>query len=269
MTRQFDVDRTLESWLAEGPSQLAERVVDSIVRQLDKTPQRKYWWLLRRERVNRTTFALGGAAGAVVVAVLALGLYDNQLGFGQPTPSWNPMPTSTFIPTSTPTAPPTAIPSPTASASLPTLQMPGFGPSRAGWYGWTALVPGQHVATHYVVEPEGREATEIGFTVGPDCLVTTGNPEPRRVEIGDLEGVSIEPYEPGYLVGPGAEDEITRAYELEVGNTTLCVFLTWHPTSSEEEIARAEAAVQSLRAEPTGFRGVRIMFRLSHGWDTG
>jgi hypothetical protein len=121
---------------------------------------------------------------------------------------------------------------------------------------------------HYVVESERREATAMGFTVGPDCLVRTGNPEPERVEIGDLDAVLIEPYEPAFQFSESV-DGITRAYALDVGDTTLCIFLTWHPTTTEEEIASAEATVQSLRAEPFGEGGVRIVFDLFDRWDTG
>jgi hypothetical protein len=95
MTRHINVDRALEDWLAEGPSQLPDRAIDAIVRQLDKTQQRKHWWLPGREQMNRTIFALGGAAAAVVVAVLALGLYYNQPGVGgQPTATATPSPTA-------------------------------------------------------------------------------------------------------------------------------------------------------------------------------
>jgi hypothetical protein len=119
---------------------------------------------------------------------------------------------------------------------------------------------------HYV--SEDGEATAMGFAVGRDCLVRSGNPEPEPVEIGDLHGLAIEPYEPAFAFSNHG-DEVTRAYALDVGDTTLCIFLTWHPTTTAEEIASAEATVQSLRAEPYGDGGVRIVFELFDRWDTG
>jgi hypothetical protein len=121
---------------------------------------------------------------------------------------------------------------------------------------------------HYVAS-EGGEAAVIGFAVGPDCLVTTGNPEPDRVEIGGLDGVSIEPYEPSFAFAGPDGDEITRGHALDVGDATLCIFLTWHATTTEEERAEAEATVQSVRAEPLGDGRVRIVFFLHGVWDTG
>ena len=41
MTRHLDVDRALDEWLAEGPSQLPDHVIDGIVRQLNQTNQRR------------------------------------------------------------------------------------------------------------------------------------------------------------------------------------------------------------------------------------
>ena len=77
MTRNFEFDRAIEEWLIEGPSQLPDRAIDGIVRQLDTTPQRKHWWLPRRQQMNRMILAIGGVAAAVALAFVAVGLYFN------------------------------------------------------------------------------------------------------------------------------------------------------------------------------------------------
>jgi hypothetical protein len=84
MNRHVNVDRELESWLAEGPSQLPDHVIDGIVRQLEEIHQRKRWWLPGRREVSRLVFALSGAAAAVVIAFLALGLGFQPGGVGAP-----------------------------------------------------------------------------------------------------------------------------------------------------------------------------------------
>jgi hypothetical protein len=83
MNRPADVDRTLEDWLAEGPSQLPAHVIDGIVRQLDTTHQRKHWWLPRRNTMTRSVLALGGAAVVVMAVALTLN-YANLPRLGGP-----------------------------------------------------------------------------------------------------------------------------------------------------------------------------------------
>jgi hypothetical protein len=99
MTRHFDIDRAIEEWLSDGPSQLPDRTIDGIVRQLDETKQRRPGWLPWRPEMKRTFLALGGVTAAIVVVLVAgamfLGLGVNPLGFGgQPTPTATPSPTA-------------------------------------------------------------------------------------------------------------------------------------------------------------------------------
>ena len=110
MTRHLDVDRTLESWLAEGPSHLPDYVIDGIVRQLDEKNQRRWIWPPRREQMNRMILAIGGVAAAVALAFVAVGLYFNGPGVAAP-----PQPTEPPTATAQPTAAPTASPTPAAS----------------------------------------------------------------------------------------------------------------------------------------------------------
>jgi hypothetical protein len=92
MTRHLDPDRTLEDWLAEGPSQLPDQAVHHIVRLLDETEQRKPTWLSGIGLMNRIYLSLGAAV--VGVAVLATALYLTQQNTGSNLPSQRPQPTA-------------------------------------------------------------------------------------------------------------------------------------------------------------------------------
>ena len=73
MTSQFDADRVLEDWLAEGPSQFPERAIDETIGRLDSVRQRKPSRLPGSERMNRLVLSATAVAAAVIVAVVALG----------------------------------------------------------------------------------------------------------------------------------------------------------------------------------------------------
>jgi hypothetical protein len=72
MTRQPDIDRVLEDWLADGPSRLPDRVFRATVGQLDHVKQRKLSWLPGSERMTRIILPITGVAAALIVAVVAL-----------------------------------------------------------------------------------------------------------------------------------------------------------------------------------------------------
>jgi hypothetical protein len=84
MTRQLDVDRVLEDWLAEGPSRLPDRAVQETIGQLDNIKQRKLWWLPGGERVNRI-LPVTGIAATLIVAVVALVSLYGRSDVGGPT----------------------------------------------------------------------------------------------------------------------------------------------------------------------------------------
>jgi hypothetical protein len=71
MTRQLDVDRVLEDWLADGPSRLPERVVDSTIAQLDDIQQRRPTWLPGSNHMYRIILPATGVAAVIVVAAIA------------------------------------------------------------------------------------------------------------------------------------------------------------------------------------------------------
>lgn len=85
MTRQLDVDRVLEDWLAEGPSRLSDAAVRDTIVHLDDIAQRKRTWLPGSEHMHRLILSATGVAAAAIVAVVALGTLNGNGDPGGPT----------------------------------------------------------------------------------------------------------------------------------------------------------------------------------------
>jgi large repetitive protein len=89
MTSQRDLDRVLGDFFAEGTDELADRVLDAALDQIDRTPQRRAMWLPRR--VTGMNMYIRFAVAAVI-GVLAVGggLYlirSTQPVVGGPSPT--------------------------------------------------------------------------------------------------------------------------------------------------------------------------------------
>lgn len=78
MTRQLDVDRLLEDWLAEGPSRLPDRAVQATIDQLDDIRQRRPSRLPGSQRMHKIIISAAGIAAAAIVAVAAYGSLDRD-----------------------------------------------------------------------------------------------------------------------------------------------------------------------------------------------
>jgi hypothetical protein len=102
-------DRIAEAWLADGPGELADRVLDSALREIHQTRQRRPLaspWRNRPMPFFSTN--LGRAATAVVAAVVVIGgaiyLLGGRPGVGGP----SPVPSQTAVAEATTAAPTTA-----------------------------------------------------------------------------------------------------------------------------------------------------------------
>lgn len=96
MNAQSDFDQLLDSWLADGPSELPDQAVSRIVQSIDDN-ERRLSWLPRRETMNRLVVAAGSVAAIVLVAVIGFGIVSGggTSGVGaapSPTPSSSPAP---------------------------------------------------------------------------------------------------------------------------------------------------------------------------------
>ena len=88
--------------------------------------------------------------------------------------------------------------------------------------------------------------------------------------VAGLDGLYVEPYRTLASRSCMSQSaETTGAYALAIGDRTLCVYLTWDPDTTQDELEAARQVVESIRAEPLGPDGIRINFSLPRGWDTG
>jgi hypothetical protein len=98
MTRDQDIDRVLDHWFTEGPTQMPDRFLTDTLDRIDRAPQPRLARLRTRLPVMNVTVRLAAIAAVIVIAV--------GVGFVLPRlPS-----AATAVPTATPTATPTAVP---------------------------------------------------------------------------------------------------------------------------------------------------------------
>jgi hypothetical protein len=69
-----DFDRTARLWLQEGPSQLADRVLETALDEIHVTRQRRVWWPARRFPPMVNVMRLAALAAVLVVAVAGVNL---------------------------------------------------------------------------------------------------------------------------------------------------------------------------------------------------
>ena len=213
--------------------------------------------LLSRRRTGKLTILMLAAA----LTTLTAGAI--ALGGGRETPPVTPEPS------------PEA--SATPAASLPALGLPGSsrraGGYVAGEFGWTGAL-GSIDGMHSVTEDPGSPGTfrqiQLIFAVEHDCFTYSKDPEPTPVTISGFEGLYVEPYEdPAVLFTSPRGAATTGAYALAIGDRTLCVYLSWDPETTQDELEAARQVMETFRAQPFGPDGIRITFTLPDGWDTG
>lgn len=118
MSTDRDTTRIVRSWLRAEENDSADRVLGTVLDRLDTTPQRRTtWWPARRPTFMNRMLTIGGAAAAVILAVvLGVQLLGSPAGTGgrggEPSPTIEtPVPSPSV-------AEPSADPS-TANLSLP------------------------------------------------------------------------------------------------------------------------------------------------------
>jgi hypothetical protein len=111
MSTERDVNRIVRSWLNEDRHEDANPVLNTVLDQLDTTPQRRTFWSAWRFPDMNSALRVGlTAAAVVVIAIIAINLLP-----GTPAPGGQPTPSATSEPT------PTPEPSPSTAASAPPL----------------------------------------------------------------------------------------------------------------------------------------------------
>jgi hypothetical protein len=169
MTRDRELERVLDGWLAEGPSTMPDRFFDGLLDRVDRTSQRRLAALLTRfptmtPITRRLAIAVALAAAIVLIAFAAIG--------------------SGSRPTATAAAP-TAAASPTTAPS--TLVAPATRLSAAlthRWNGPTRTIAGMSPpAVSAAVLLEGlRMRFDAGGAPRPDLVSDAGAVGPNQIQ---------------------------------------------------------------------------------------
>ncbi|HET6746437.1 MAG TPA: hypothetical protein VFH90_11405 [Candidatus Limnocylindria bacterium] len=116
MSRNDDIDKTLESWLRrQAPRQAPDRVLDAALERVAEESQRRSWLQRLTGETPMTTLTRAAALTAVIAMAALIGFQFNTLvGNLDPTPSPSPSPTTTA--TASNAATPTPEPTPTLPA---------------------------------------------------------------------------------------------------------------------------------------------------------
>lgn len=198
MNTNTGLDRRASTWLADGPTELADRVLDAALREVHLTKQRRAsrvpWRFTLMPALTRATTV---AVVALVAAVGAGGvLYLNSTGPGGP--GGTPLPTSavTLAPTPAPTLHP-GIPSWTTYTSAV--------------YGFTMSYPSDWAVENTASErcPQGR-----GLEDGASCADAFISPEIP----GEDEQIGLWVWQ---MAAPAGTD-LSSAAGLAAAFTALC-----------------------------------------------
>lgn len=117
MSTNRDFDRVASSWLANGPTELNDRVLEAALDEVHLTRQRRRWsapWRFHMPMLTRATVSVAALLVAVAGVGGALYLTSNPAGSGS-------KPTATPVSTPVPSALPTKSPSATAGTASRTL----------------------------------------------------------------------------------------------------------------------------------------------------
>jgi len=196
MTDQRELDRLLGAFFVEGSDELADRVIDAALDQIDHTRQRR---AVRMPRRFSTMNMLTRLAAAAVIGVLAVGGTLYLVQRGQPAVG-GPSPTPGV--SSSPSQPAVGSPSPTPAVSSSPSQPAS--PS-AGAPAWTAtggmiedrfqdtatLLPDGRVlvagGVHATKDPQGVLASAELYDPSSGSWTATGNmPTPRQFHTATL-----------------------------------------------------------------------------------
>jgi hypothetical protein len=192
MTAHHDLDRQLNDFLRDGPTELPYESFDAVRDRTEQTSQLVVIGPWRLPEMNKTlTYGLGAAA---VVVLLVLGYQY----LGPPANAGGP-----GGPTATPEATATVVPTPGPSTSSPT----DFAALPIG----TRLTEGDYVFTHI-------PALRVIFTVSsnwernfPNWVVWSMDDDKAKLAVSTVDNVVIDPCQPALgfqdpAVGPTVDD---------------------------------------------------------------
>ena len=175
-----DFDRRAAAWLADGPTELNDRVLDAALREVHLTHQRRRWAAPRRIALMSLPLRAAAAIAALAVAgIVGLSVLGRPgIGTGSPAPS-----TSASV-----TSGPTLSPAPAATNGA--YDWPG--PLAAGSY-TTKLIWITPVTVTFTV-PEGWESRDVEVFTDPVSRVNeVGGPRGRSLMFALVNNVYADP----------------------------------------------------------------------------
>jgi hypothetical protein len=187
MTRDRDIERVLERWFAEGPTQMPDHLFNEVVDRIDRIPQRRLAALQSRFSAMSLNIRIAGIAAIIVLAagIGALALGGPRAVVVSPSASVSPTVTTTPSPIATPAAS-------AAAALVPdALQHLWIGPTRT----ITAMNPAPEsaalVMSQSTVAFDGGPAARTAFfsnasTVAADRLQLVLNDASVGCTVGDV-----------------------------------------------------------------------------------
>jgi hypothetical protein len=94
MTHERDIDRLLDQWFLDGPTEVADRVIREVADQIDRQAQRPAWRLLRRPIAMTSSIRWAAVFAALaliaVVGFVVFGRPSNADVGASPTPTTGP-----------------------------------------------------------------------------------------------------------------------------------------------------------------------------------
>src|SRR5215212_6061631 len=80
MNQRSDIDRVLQTWLADGPTAIPDRVVDVVAARIGVQRQRRMWPIPRRTNMPNQLKLIAALAAALVVAVVGYNVLPRSPG---------------------------------------------------------------------------------------------------------------------------------------------------------------------------------------------
>jgi hypothetical protein len=168
MTSERDIERVLDHWFTERPTQVADRVLDEVADRIGREPQQPAWLPWRDSHVIGNIKPLAAIAAVVLVAIVGFALLRPSSGSGVGT-----------SPTTSPTASPTPSPKPTHTprpAGMVVQQKP---------ISFTVTLPQNWVNNGWFAAPSQGTEAPTGIAIGaPGAINVPSDP---------CDGVGKEP----------------------------------------------------------------------------
>ena len=248
MTSERDIERLLDHWLADGPTEAADRVVVNVADRIGRQRQQPVWRVSWRDsHMNAYLKPLLAVAAVVVIAAAGIAIVGRPSGPGFAANA-SPPPTPTPTPPTTPS--PEATPRWDAVGPNPCGQFGCGGPLTAGTYTSKALKPAvtYTLTTNWV---NVRDWPEF-FLLYPDTLanraVAAAGDYPPHILI--LPGpITVSPS--ATCVGDSPTDE------LEVNAAQFVEFV-----KTREHITTSDSIPVTL----SGLTGTQIDVAIEPGW---